>query len=100
MIDGNALREKITSTYPEIEVCGIDVDVAFSKKKDVWVVDLKKDEKLLRTQLEIRDAEKYMAGGKSGSLESRVAQLVRSTKKLLASEVLPVDPGKGVCDEF
>ncbi len=81
MIDGNLLREKITSIYPEIGVCGIDIDVAFNKKKDVWIVDLKKDEKLLRTHLEIRDAEKCMEGGKSCSLGSRVTQLTRNTKK-------------------
>ena len=82
MIDGNLLREKITSIYPEIGVCGIDIDVAFNKKKEVWVVDLKKDDKLLRTHLEIRDAEKCMEGGKSCSLRSRIAQLARNTKKL------------------
>ncbi|MEJ2689044.1 MAG: hypothetical protein P8130_03685 [Deltaproteobacteria bacterium] len=82
MIDGNLLREKITSIYPEIGVCGIDVDVAFNKKKDVWVIDLKKDEKLLRTHLEIRDAERCMEGGKSCSLGSRVTQLTRNAKKL------------------
>lgn len=78
MIDETLLREKITCIYPEIVVCGIDIDVVFNKKKDVWVVDLKKDEKVLRTHLEIRDAEKCMEGGKSGSLGSRVAQLARA----------------------
>ena len=82
MIDGKALRSKIASIYPEIGVCGIEIDVAFSKKKDVWVVDLIKDERLLRTHLEVRDAENCMEGVKSGSLISRVAQLARNTKKL------------------
>jgi len=82
MIEGNLLREKITSIYPEIGACGIDIDVAFNKKKDVWVVDLKKNEKVLRTHLEIGDAEKCMEGGKSCSLRSRVTQLARMTKKL------------------
>ena len=82
MIEGNLLREKITSIYPEIGANGIEIDVAFNKKKDVWVVDLKKDEKVLRTHLEISDAEKCMEGGKRCSLSSRVTQLARMTKKL------------------
>ena len=82
MIDGNLLRAKITSIYPKIGACDIDIEVSFSKKKNVWIVDLKRDEKLLRTHLEIRDAEKCMEGGKSGSLGNRVAQLARGTKSL------------------
>ncbi len=81
MIDGNLLREKITSIYPEIGVCGINVDVAFSKKKDVWIVDLRKDEKHLKNHLEIRDAERFLAGGKSVSLGFQVAQLARGAKR-------------------
>ena len=82
MIDEKLLRQKITSIYPEIGVCGIDIDVAFNKKKDVWIVNLRKDDKHLQNHLEIRDAEKFLVGGKSVSLGFQVAQLARGAKRL------------------
>ena len=81
MIDEKVLCEKITSIYPEIGVCDIDIDVAFSKKKNAWVVDLSKDDKNLKTHLEISDAERCMEGGKYVPLGIQVAKLARRAKK-------------------
>jgi hypothetical protein len=33
----------ITSIYPEIGVCCIEIDVGFNMEKGAWVVDLQKD---------------------------------------------------------
>lgn len=79
MIDQKVLCEKITSSYPEIGACGIDVAVAFDKKKDSWLVDLRKEESHLQTLLEIHDAEKYLVGEKCLCLSMRVAQIVKKT---------------------
>ena len=42
MIDKKELCEKITAIYPDIGVCGIDIDVVYDEGKEAWMVDLKK----------------------------------------------------------
>ena len=79
MIDGKVLCKKISSIYPEIGTSGIDIDIVFNKKKDVWVVDLRKDDKHLQTHLEIDDAEKFLVGKKCLPLSLQVAQIVSKT---------------------
>lgn len=82
MIDKKALCEKITSIYPEIGVCGINVDVDFNKEKGAWVVDLKKDKHHLQTHLEIDEADQCMDGKKCVSLGVQIAQLIENIKKV------------------
>ena len=80
MLDKKMLCEKITSIYPEIGVCGIDIDVDFNKEKGAWVVDLKKDKHHLQTHLEIDEAEQCMDGKKCVSLGIQIAQLIENIK--------------------
>jgi len=75
MHDKKELCEKITSLYPEIGICGIDIDVSYDRGKNVWVVDLKKDEHELKHYLEIPDADSCMDGQQCVSLGLEIAQL-------------------------
>ena len=72
------LCEKITSIYPEIGVCGIDIDVDFNKEKGAWVVDLMYDKHHLQTHLEIDEAEQCMDGKKCVSLGIQIDQLIEN----------------------
>lgn len=74
------LCEKITKIYPDIGVCGIDIDVEFDKEKNVWVVDLKKDNHELKHYLEIPDADDCMEGKQCVSLGLEIAQLKENIK--------------------
>ena len=87
MIDDKILCQKITSIYPEIAECRIDIAVVFNKKKDAWLVDLKKDDAHLQTILEIHDAEKYLVGGKCLSLSTQVAQIVKIFSMNMVEEI-------------
>jgi hypothetical protein len=40
MINGKELCETITTIYPDIGACGIDVEVDYDGKKEAWMVDL------------------------------------------------------------
>ncbi len=80
MIDKKVLCEKITSIYPEIGHCGINIDVDFNKEKEAWVVDLKKDKHHLQTHLEINEADQCMVGKKCVSLGIQIAQLIENIK--------------------
>jgi len=82
MIDQKALCEKITSIYPDIGSCGIDVDVKFNKKKGTWIVHLKRGAHELEHHLELPDADKCMDGKECVSLGLEIAQL----KKNIAGE--------------
>jgi hypothetical protein len=78
MHDKQELCDKITELYPEIGEYGINVDVDFDKGKNVWVVDLKKDEHELKHHLEIPDAEQCMEGQQCVSLGLEIAQLKKN----------------------
>ena len=75
MYDRKELCRKIIELYPDIGACGIDVNVEFDKKKNVWIVDLKKDEHELKHHLEIPDADDCMEGRQCTSLGLEIAQL-------------------------
>ena len=71
---------KIIELYPEIGVCGIDVDAEFDRKKNTWIIDLKKDEHELKHHLEIPDADDCMDGRQCISLGLEIAQLKKNIK--------------------
>ena len=76
------LCEKIKQIYPEIGECGINVNVMFDDNNERWVVDLKKDEKELKTFLEPGDAELCMQGKQCVSLGIEINQLKDSIERL------------------
>jgi len=80
MHDKNELCNKITSLYPDIGECGIDVEVAFDADKKCWVVDLKKDSHELKHYLEITDADICMDGKQCVSLGMEIAQLKKNIR--------------------
>ena len=82
MITREELCNKITEVYPDIGVCGIDLDVAYDENNKAWQVDLKKGEHHLKTFLEIDDADKCMEGKECVSLGLQVAQLKENLKDM------------------
>lgn len=78
MYDKKELCEKITAIYPEIGVCGIDIDVSYDKEKKSWVVDLTKGENNLKHYLEVPDADTCMDGKQCVSLGLEIAQLKKN----------------------
>lgn len=82
MIDKKELCEKITAIYPDIGVCGIDIEVMYDEGKQAWMVDLKKDAHHLQTRLEIDEAEMCLAGKQCVSLGIQVTQLVNNIKEI------------------
>ena len=75
MYDAKELCQKITELYPDIGVCGIDIDVTRDNKQGTWVVHLKKDAHALDHFLEFKDAEQCMEGEQCVSLGLEIAQL-------------------------
>jgi hypothetical protein len=78
MHDKNELCNKITSLYPDIGTCGIDVAVDYDTNKKCWVVDLKKETHELKHYLESVDADACMAGKQCVSLGLEIAQLKKN----------------------
>jgi hypothetical protein len=75
MFSANQLCKKITSLYPKIGICGIDVDVTKNSSNKTWVVHLKKDTHSLNHFLELTDADQCMDGKQCVSLGLDIAQL-------------------------
>lgn len=80
MYDKNELCRKITELYPDVGVCGVDIDVDFDRSQNVWVVDLKKDNHELRHHLELADAEPCLDGQQCVSLGLEIAQLMNNVR--------------------
>ena len=75
MFNAKQLCKKITTIYPEIGSCGIDVDVARDLKEDTWVVHLKKGSHSLKHFLELRDANRCMDDKQCVALGLEISQL-------------------------
>ena len=75
MFNANQLCKKITTIYPEIGSCGIDIDVARDLKEDTWVVHLNKDSHSLKHFLELKDADRCMDGKQCVGLGLEISQL-------------------------
>ena len=69
------LCNKITEVFPEIGVCGIDLNVDYDKNTKAWAVDLKRKGHNLKTFLEINEADSCIEGKECVSLGLQVAQL-------------------------
>jgi len=80
MLDKNELCERIVVLYPDIGTCGIDIDVHFNAIQNSWVVDLKKEEHVLKHFLEPSDADVCMNGKQCVALGLEIAQMVKNIK--------------------
>ncbi|SDO35810.1 hypothetical protein [Desulforhopalus singaporensis] len=80
MYDKKQLCEKITSIYPDIGQCGIDIDVDFDNKERAWVVRLVKDSHKLSHYLDLPEADDCMDGKKCVSLGLEIAQLRKNVE--------------------
>ena len=78
MFSANQLCNKITTLYPEIGVCGIDIDVTKDPSEKTWVVHLQKDSHTLNHFLELMDANQCMDGKQCVSLGLEIAQLQKN----------------------
>jgi len=84
MLTKEALCMRIRELYPDIGVCGIDVNVEHDDKQDRWIVHLKKYDKKLKTYLEPGDAELCMQGKQCVSLGIEINQLKDSIDRMPA----------------
>jgi hypothetical protein len=82
MYEKKQLCEKIRGIYPDIGVCGIDVDVEYDEAKGVWIVNLRRDNRELKTHLELEEADQCMEGKQCVSLGLQVAQLKANIERM------------------
>ena len=75
MIDKTTLCERVRDIYPDIGVCGIDLDAEYDQKQKRWTIWLKKDNHQLKTYLEPGEAELCLLGQQCIGLSFEVAQL-------------------------
>ena len=80
--DKQELCDKIREIYPEIGECDINIDTEWDEEKKVWVVDLEKGGKELKTFLEPEDADNCIQGKQCVSLGLQIAQLKSNIENL------------------
>lgn len=78
MFNSKQLCNKITSLYPELGECGIDVNISKDHLNNTWVVHLRKGSHKLKHFLEFMDAESCMDGRQCLSLGLDIAQLEKN----------------------
>jgi hypothetical protein len=81
-MDTKELCQKIREIYPDIGVCGIDLNVVYDVEMKRWKVSLKRNQKELKTFLEPGDAELCMEGKQCLSLAIEINQLKDSIDRL------------------
>jgi hypothetical protein len=84
MIDKNSICTAIRELYPDIGECGIDLTVDFDKQNDTWAVELKKDGRVLKTYLEVSDADTCLSKENCVGLGVEIAQLKGNIERLPA----------------
>ena len=82
MKDKEKLCRKIRELYPDIGLCGIDLDAEWDAEKNAWVLDLRKGGHELKTYLEPDDADGCMNGNKCVALGVQIAQLTDNIRKV------------------
>ena len=78
MYTATQLCEKIISIYPDIGLCGIDVNVDYNPTEQTWMVHLKKGSHKLDHFLETLDADSCMKGKECISLGLEIAQMKKN----------------------
>jgi hypothetical protein len=75
MYSETELCERITSLYPDIGVCGRDINVSYDLTEKSWLVHMKKGSHSLDHFLEMQDADRCMQGRQCIALGLEIAQL-------------------------
>jgi hypothetical protein len=75
MHDKEELCQRIVSMYPDIGLCGIDVDVEFDEPKKAWAVHLTRNGHHLTHFLDIPEADACLEGKQCVALGLDIAQL-------------------------
>lgn len=78
MYTKNELCKKITTIFPDIGQCGIDIDVDFDHSQNTWLVHLEKGTHSLNHFLETTDANQCMDGKQCIALGLEIAQLKKN----------------------
>ena len=78
MYDSEELCNKITKLYPDIGECGIDITVEFEEAQNAWVVELRRDNHVLKHYLDIPEAKQCMKGEQCVALGLDIAQLKKN----------------------
>ena len=80
MYSATELCEKITSLYPDIGQCGVDIDVSYNQTGKTWMVHMEKGSHALNHFLEQLDADRCMEGRQCIALGLEVAQLRKNVE--------------------
>ena len=80
MFSAHELCEKITTLYPEIGVCGIDIKVSKDEKEKRWLIHLEKESHSLDHFLDLLDADRCMENQQCLALGLEIAQLRKNIK--------------------
>ena len=74
------LCKTISTLYPDIGICGIDLNIFLDLKQGMWLIHLKKDNHELKHFLSTDDAERCLEGKECISLGLEIAQLLKNIK--------------------
>lgn len=78
MTEKNEICELIRTVYPDIGVCGIDMDADYDEKTKRWTVTLKRAGREFKKHLEPGEAELCLAGTKCLNFVMEINELKNS----------------------
>jgi hypothetical protein len=74
-----ALKEKLLEMYPEISKYGIQLGLRFYRVKNLYIVTLQKESRILTTFLREHDIDRCMALSKPDNFGIQIEQFLRKT---------------------
>lgn len=74
-INKDQICSKINELYPDLGVCGKDIQISFDNDNKAWSVDLEKNGRHLKTFLEMSDAEACIDKNRCLGMVFQITQL-------------------------
>ena len=75
MNDRRALCEKIRAIFPDIGVCGLDLNVEYDEREGSWVIILSQNQNTFRALISPEDVSLCMEGKRCANLGLAIGQL-------------------------
>jgi hypothetical protein len=74
--DKRALRNTIGDLYPEIGESDIGIDMEWDETRNIWVVELKRGDRIIKTFLEPEEADECIQGKPCVALDCHIPLLM------------------------
>ena len=82
MDDKQAFLNRMGDLYPELREFDISLDMEWDEMRNIWVVELKRGDRVIKTLLEPEEADECIQGKPSAALDTHIPLLMSNKETL------------------